>query len=76
MNISSDGKTAGLSWDTYSALLLNRCLLPAVENLGAVKTETQSDDSRTNIHSLFGIPQGTSVGTLGVQWDHRPQGAV
>lgn len=46
--------------------------MPAVEYLRAMKTEAQSDDSRAFI--LFGVPQGASVGALGLQWDHQPQG--
>lgn len=61
MNISTDRKSAGLGWNAYSALLLNRCLLPAMENLRATKTEKQSDDSRTSIHSLWD-PTGNLCG--------------
>lgn len=50
MNMSADLKTAGSSKNMlYSATEQ----IPVVEYLTAIKTDTVTDDSRTNIHSLW-----------------------
>lgn len=50
MNLSTDLKTAGSSENIYFSVTEQ---IPVVEYLAAIKTDTSSDDSRTNIHSLW-----------------------